>query len=219
MKTAITHVHTHWDREWYRSFEEFRLRLIEVVDRLVNELENGNLSSFYFDGQTGAIEDFLEIYSEKTEQIKKLIQEKKLFIGPFYCLSDVFLVNTPLLIRNLEFGITKSKELGCEDFIAYLADTFGHSKGIIPILNYFGIDKVVMWRGLPETPSEFFWKNLKAINLQRGYFQNTLSLKNLTAKNKAEILENELDKISENSGDTILLPIGGHHIACPFNLK
>ena len=25
--------HTHWDREWYRTFEDFRGRLIDAVDR------------------------------------------------------------------------------------------------------------------------------------------------------------------------------------------
>ena len=28
---------THWDREWYREFEEFRLRLIEVFDEIFSD--------------------------------------------------------------------------------------------------------------------------------------------------------------------------------------
>lgn len=218
MKEVIAYVHTHWDREWYQNFEEFRLRLIEVIDRVVCELEKGNLPSFYFDGQVGAFEDYLEIHPENLEKIKKLIQEKKLFVGPFYCLSDVFLVNSKMLERNLEFGIKKSKELGCYDFIAYLADTFGHSKGILPILKKFGLDKIVMWRGLPTLPSEFLWEDFKALNLQRGYFQNVFSLKNLSPEQKAQMLENELEKIAQFSENEIFLPIGGDHLACPENL-
>jgi len=32
--------HTHWDREWYQPFEEFRVRLVKLVDKLVVELES-----------------------------------------------------------------------------------------------------------------------------------------------------------------------------------
>ena len=41
---------THWDREWYREFEEFRLRLIEVLDDIILKLQKGELPVFYFDG-------------------------------------------------------------------------------------------------------------------------------------------------------------------------
>src|SRR5512145_161533 len=31
--------HTHWDREWYATHEEFRYRLVRLVDRLLPILE------------------------------------------------------------------------------------------------------------------------------------------------------------------------------------
>ena len=105
MKKVIAYVHSHWDREWYREFEEFRLRLIEVFDEVLEALEANELPCFYFDGQTAALEDYLEIKPEKTDLIKKLVKEKKLRIGPFYCSSDSFLVSGECLYRNLEMGI------------------------------------------------------------------------------------------------------------------
>jgi hypothetical protein len=27
--------HTHWDREWYLTFQQFRLRLVDLVDNLL----------------------------------------------------------------------------------------------------------------------------------------------------------------------------------------
>ena len=33
--------HTHWDREWYRTFEAFRARLVDTVDRVLDLLETG----------------------------------------------------------------------------------------------------------------------------------------------------------------------------------
>ena len=68
MKKIIAYVHTHWDREWYREFEEFRLRLIEVVDEILERLQSGDLPEFYFDGQTIALED----YFPAQEDFKKL---------------------------------------------------------------------------------------------------------------------------------------------------
>jgi mannosylglycerate hydrolase len=31
--------HTHWDREWYLPFQSFRLRLVGLVDRLLDFME------------------------------------------------------------------------------------------------------------------------------------------------------------------------------------
>ena len=71
-KQVIAYVHSHWDREWYREFEIFRMRLLRVFDNVLDMLENNTLPSFYFDGQTGAMLDYLEIRPEKEEQIRKL---------------------------------------------------------------------------------------------------------------------------------------------------
>jgi hypothetical protein len=45
--------HTHWDREWYASHEEFRYRLVRLVDRLLAILEGDPaFRCFTLDGQT-----------------------------------------------------------------------------------------------------------------------------------------------------------------------
>ena len=33
---AILVTHTHWDREWYRTFQAFRARLVDTVDRVLD---------------------------------------------------------------------------------------------------------------------------------------------------------------------------------------
>ena len=65
MKKVYAYIHTHWDREWYREFETFRIRLCNVFNDIITKLQNNELQSFYFDGQTSALEDFLEIYPNK----------------------------------------------------------------------------------------------------------------------------------------------------------
>ncbi len=217
MKEVIAYIHTHWDREWYREFQEFRLRLIEVVDEILEALENANLPCFYFDGQISAIEDYLEIRSEKTDLIKKLIKDKKLFIGPFYCSSDSFLVSGASLYHNLKIGIETAKKFGESEFIGYIADSFGHSKDIPVLLKSFNISDAILWRGLGDLNANLNWNGINVTNLIQGYFQDYLH-SDLPIEKKAENLKKYLDKISEKSGNTLLLPIGADHLAYPKNI-
>ena len=32
--------HTHWDREWYLPLENFRMRLVDLIDNLLDILES-----------------------------------------------------------------------------------------------------------------------------------------------------------------------------------
>jgi alpha-mannosidase len=218
MKKVIAYVHSHWDREWYREFEEFRLRLIEVFDEVLLALKSGELPCFYFDGQTAALEDYLEIYPEKLEQVKKLIKDKKLRVGPFYCSADSFLVSGECMCRNLEMGIKKSKELCETEFIGYLSDTFGHSQAMSKVLKSVGIDKACMWRGLGDLPSDRNWNGVEVTYLIQGYFQDFLNT-NWSIEKKAEALKKYLDKIALKSGDNILLPIGADHLGIAKDIQ
>lgn len=210
-KTVIAYLHTHWDREWYREYEVFRLRLLRVFDNVLELLENNKIPSFYFDGQVSALLDYLEIRPEKEEQVRKFIKEKRLFIGPFYTLVDEFLTDRTAFEKNLQIGLKISKDFGCTDFIGYLADTFGHSQNIPPLLKKYGIDKCIVWRGCGDFPSEFTFNGVNTINLVRGYFMDIFSAP-MTTERKAEWLKSNLDKIAEKSGDYLLLPIGADHL-------
>lgn len=211
-KQVIAYLHTHWDREWYREFEVFRLRLLRVFDNVLDLLAKNKIPCFYFDGQVSALEDYLEMRPEKEELIRSLIRHKKLFIGPFYCLVDEFLTDKTCFAKNLEIGIKTAQKYGCKDFIAYLADTFGHSQNVVDILMDYGIDKCIVWRGLEgNIPSEFSWCGMDTINLVRGYFNDVFSI-DAPIEKKAEILKSNLDKIAEKSGNVLLLPIGADHL-------
>ena len=211
-KHVIAYLHTHWDREWYREFEVFRLRLLRVFDNVLDMLSKNKIPCFYFDGQTSALDDYLEMRPENKELVLSLIRHKKLFVGPFFCLVDEFLTDKTCFQKNLEIGLKEAQNYGCKDFIAYLADTFGHSQNIPDILRDFGIDKCIVWRGCnKDFPSEFSWCGMDTVNLVRGYFNDVFSL-NTTIEKKAEILKNNLDKIAEKSGKVLLLPIGADHL-------
>ena len=104
-----------------------------------------------------------------------------------------------------------AKDFGCEDFIGYFADTFGHSKNIPPIMQKYGIDKIMVWRGVPDLPSEFIFNGVNTVNMVRGYFMDTFSAPK-SIEEKAEDLRSNLDKIAAKSGDYVLLPIGADHL-------
>ena len=211
-KRVIAYLQTHWDREWYREKEEFNLRLLEVFDEVLKELKESNAPCFYFDGQTSALIDYLKFRPEKLEFIKKLIEEKKLFIGPFFVSADAFLVNLRCLIKNLEKGIAYSKSLGCNDFIGYLPDIFGHSRGVFEVLDKFNIKNAIIWRGTGAIKSDIKIRNTNTTRLVEGYFIDLMH-QNISAQNLAQQMESFLDKIAKYSQNVLLLPLGGDHLA------
>lgn len=221
-KQVIAYTHFHWDREWYKEYEVFRYRLLKSFDIVLEMLKSNTLPSFYFDGQTSALLDYLEICPQKKDLVKSLIKDKRLFIGPFYCLVDEFLTSKEAFTKNIEIGLDTATEFGCTDFLAYFADTFGHSACTIPVLKQFGIDKAIVWRGCGDIPANFTWcynsDSLKTVNLVRGYF-NDIFATSQTLEQKIEFLKSNLDKIAEKSGEALLMPIGADHLAVPRDLE
>ena len=53
--------HTHWDREWYVSFEEFRYRFVKLMDNVLHIIKDDPQYIFHLDAQTLIVEDYLEI--------------------------------------------------------------------------------------------------------------------------------------------------------------
>ncbi|MGH9196147.1 MAG: hypothetical protein ACRD1T_10450, partial [Acidimicrobiia bacterium] len=53
--------HTHWDREWYRTHQAFRARLIDTVDLVLDFIAEDPEYVFLLDGQSVILEDYLEI--------------------------------------------------------------------------------------------------------------------------------------------------------------
>jgi len=151
--------HTHWDREWYMPFEQFRFRLIWLVDKLINILDSDpKFEHFMFDGQTIVLEDYLSVKPYNKDKLKKYIKESRIIIGPWYVLPDEFLVSGEAIIRNLLYGFELTREFGGHAQIGYLPDMFGHISQMPQILNGFNIDNAFLWRGIAGIKSEFIWE-------------------------------------------------------------
>ena len=63
--------HTHWDREWYVPLENFRMRLVDLIDHLIDILRKDHGYRFHLDAQTIVLDDYLEIRPEKERILKK----------------------------------------------------------------------------------------------------------------------------------------------------
>jgi alpha-mannosidase len=152
---------THWDREWYQEFQGARKRLVYFIDELLDIMEKDpQYKYFHFDGQTILMEDYLDIRPENEERLKKLIQEGRIIIGPWYVMPDEFLVSGESLVRNLFKGHLICKEYGVLPMKnGYIVDIFGHNSQFPQILKGFDIDSATLYRGIGDfQKSEFMWK-------------------------------------------------------------
>lgn len=156
--------HTHWDREWYLSHENFRLLLVDLIDNLIGLLERQpEFRFFHLDGQTIVLEDYLEIRPWMRDRLAKLIRDGRILIGPWYLQNDEFLTDGESTIRNLLIGCRICREdYGVEPMmVGYVPDQFGNISQLPQILNGFGIRSAVFGRGYnePDGPQEFLWRS------------------------------------------------------------
>lgn len=199
---------THWDREWYQTFQGFRFRLVKMVDELIEYMEKEEeYGVFHFDGQTIVLEDYAQIAPENIDRLKKLIGEGRIKIGPWYNMPDEFLLSGESLIRNLMVGSRLCEEWGVRAWnFGYVCDIFGHIAQMPQIFNGFNIQYSIVGRGTNEEDTAYFdWQSpdgsscisfrLKPSNgycafsaevVNEGRGQDTQTLKNLIRKHVEE---------------------------------
>src|SRR4051794_38201565 len=159
---AVIHLvpHTHWDREWYEPFQVFRMRLVELVDELLDSMEADDRLAFTLDGQVATVDDYLEVRPDGRPRIERLIADGRLAIGPWQILMDEFLVSGETIVRNLEIGWHAAQAYGGAMPVGYLPDMFGHVAQMPQILRRAGIRHAVVWRGVPAAIDRhaFTWR-------------------------------------------------------------
>lgn len=167
--------HTHWDREWYQPFEEFRLRLVRLVDRLLAILDQDpEYRHYMLDGQTIVLDDYLAVRPEAEPRIREHIRSGRLLIGPWYILPDEFLAGPESHIRNLLQGAATCARFGARMEVGNIPDPFGHISQLPQILRGFDIETAVFTRGVGEAANEFEWaapdgSSVLVIHQREGY--------------------------------------------------
>ena len=214
---VVTHVH--WDREWYRTFEGFQARLVELVDAVLDQLDSGQLPAFLLDGQTSVVDDYLAVRPDQRHRIAGHVAAGRLGIGPWYVLADMTLVSTEALIRNLAKGTRDAAALGGRTDVGYCPDMFGHPPELPTLLAGFGIGQALVWRGADPALPVFRWRapdGAQVTTLRSRYYEPeilwepegmTARLGRWLAERRAELPE----------GPWLLLN-GGDHLA-PRDLR
>ena len=188
MKTTVHIIsHSHWDREWYQSFETHRMKLIELVDNILDKAENDpEFGGFFLDGQVIAIDDYLEIRPEKRAQVEKCIRGGKIQTGPWYILQDEFLTSGEACVRNLQVGMQEAEQYGAVGNVGYFPDAFGNAGQMPQVLKQAGMEAVVFGRGVKpigpnnevtggqyeSTYSEMMWESPDGTKLPGILFAN-----------------------------------------------
>ncbi|NHB74173.1 alpha-mannosidase [Enterococcus faecium] len=160
--------HSHWDREWYMAYEQHHMRLIELIDDLLELFEvDPSFNSFHLDEQTIILDDYLQVRPEKRQAIQQAINEGKLRIGPFYILQDDFLISSESNVRNMLIGMEESRKWGTPVMLGYFPDTFGNMGQTPQLMKQAGISAAAFGRGVK--PIGFDNQVLEAENYSSQY--------------------------------------------------
>ena len=139
--------HTHWDREWYRTFEAFRARLVDTVDRVLELLAEDPGWKFVLDGQSIVVEDYLAVRPGRRADLEQVVRDGRLALGPWYVQPDSLLPAGESLVRNLLEGRRVAESVGACSTVAYVPDSFGHPAQFPQLFAGFGLGPMVYWRG------------------------------------------------------------------------
>ncbi len=171
--------HTHWDREWYRTFQAFRARLVDTIDRILELLALDPGYRFQLDGQTIVLEDYVAVRPERRQELADACRASRIAIGPWYVQPDSLLPAGESHVRNLLEGRRVARDYGPCATVAYTPDSFGHPAQFPQLFAGFDLSPFIYWRGngneIADLPAEYRWiapdgSEVTACHLGKGYF-------------------------------------------------
>lgn len=143
--------HTHWDREWYATADDLRVRLARMLDDALDALERDPRLRFSLDGQSVVVEDYLTLRPEQRGRLQALLASRRVVMGPMYAITDEHLVSGESLTRNFALGCADARALDVEPMrLCYAPDTFAHVAQLPQIMRGFGLGAIVFTRGLGD---------------------------------------------------------------------
>lgn len=220
---------SHWDREWYQTFQDYRRRLVRLLDRVLDDLSAGTLHGpFTSDGQAIVLEDYLEIRPERREQVREFVRTGRLKVGPWYVLPDEWLVSGESIVRNLRLGRQIARDFGGEPSdVAFVCDLFGHISQLPQIARHFGIEVGLLWRGLePRSRAHVRWRGADGTELicyrfgRAGYCDYSWDVRRCfepgvafePSRARADLAVFTAKEAARSPGGPVLLFDGGDHL-------
>jgi hypothetical protein len=219
--TVLVVSHFHWDREWYRSFEEFRGRLVDALDAVLDLAATDPEFRFVLDGQAIVLEDYLAVRPDRRDELAAGLAARRLAAGPWYVQPDSLLPAGETHVRNLLIGREIAGSLGPVSSVAYVPDSFGHPAQFPQLFAGFGLDPFVYWRGngseLDELGPQYLWRapdgsSVRAWHLPEGYFSGAGLDAIGDVDSSVERLRIVVDRIVKAGGDPVLLMNGFDHL-------
>jgi mannosylglycerate hydrolase len=218
--------HTHWDREWYLTFQQFRFRLVELIDDLLDLLNRDpEFRFFHLDGQTIVLEDYLQIRPQREAELRALIRSGRVLVGPWYVQPDEFLVSGESIVRNLQIGRRIARDFGESMPIGYLPDSFGHIGQMPQIMQGFDLDTFVHGRGVFASQTggtEYWWQGLDGSRLLGIFLVNWYDNARRFPEDPDEALafvNRVVARLKQaNAGQDLLLMNGVDHLVAQDNL-
>ena len=179
---------------------------------------------FVLDGQMAMVEDYFEELDKHhynvnhyKRKIRKYVNQKRLFIGPYYLQPDWQLLSEESLVRNLLYGISAAKELGGAMQVGWMLDNFGQISQTAQIHRQFNLKGLYVWRGVEMDPndvqSEFIWQSPDGTNIPSIYlldsYRNVMRLAEHSDIMKERVLD-EVNKLSPFATSSHLLLMNGY---------
>ncbi|MCS5420611.1 MULTISPECIES: glycoside hydrolase family 38 C-terminal domain-containing protein [Psychrilyobacter] len=226
MKNIHMIAHTHWDREWYFTTLDTQVLALKSFKEIFGALEENSKLNYHLDGQSSLMEDYLNLRGKDLNRVKKLIQEKRLFIGPWHTQPDLFNIGCESVFRNLKYGKTYAENMGHSMDVLYLPDTFGASAQLPQITKSFDINNIIIRRGYDDKymgSVEMNWSALNGDRIKTAAMPFGYSLAHPERGGRHRNFDEQqlyietfklLEKIKSISSDeNIMGPIGGDQVS------
>lgn len=171
--------HSHWDREWYFTTSRSKVYLMKDLADVLDVLESKPaFKTWMLDGQASLLDDYLAWRPQDEGRIKKLVQEGRLIIGPWYTQTDQMIISGESIVRNLYYGMRRCEDFGPYMNVGYMPDSFGQAANMPQIYRQAGIEDTLFWRGVSNDEAEklnYTWRGsdgstVFAMQMPTGYY-------------------------------------------------
>ena len=149
----------HIDREWTYDAQLTRMLTVKFFEDLLEAFRRIPDFQFVLDSQAVPLEDFLEIFPEHRDILKKHVASGRLWAGPWYTAPDCFYLNGESIVRNLLVGHRVASSFGNVSKFGYTPFGWGQVSQLPQIYSGFGIDSAFFYRGADTIDDIYYnWK-------------------------------------------------------------
>ena len=176
MKELHLICNAHLDPVWQWDWNE---GMASAIATFYSAAELADEYDYIFCHNEALLYEYIEEYDPALfERIKKLVEAGKWHImGGWYVQPDCTVPSGEGFVRQIETGLTYFKErFGMRPSVAVNFDSFGHTQGLVQILNKCGYEGYIFCRplvGMMELPKMLFnWKGLDGSSIKAARFED-----------------------------------------------